>query len=98
MSASVNTHISPTQLARLSGLSERRLRALVSEGWLPNHVKGNYPLVPAIQGLLRYYRERDQRRTIQESYDSLVSCANGTGIPMTTLKHAKRHGCTAFRG
>ncbi|MCP5524094.1 MAG: hypothetical protein H7A46_21360 [Verrucomicrobiales bacterium] len=90
--------IAAPQLSRLSGLTERRLRALVSEGWLPSASKGHYPLVPAIQGLLRYYRERDQKRTVQDSYDSLASCANGTGIPMTALKHAKRSGCAAFRG
>ena len=90
--------VGSVQLARLSGLTERRLRELASEGWFPRATNGHYPLVPAIQGLLRYYRERDQKRTVQDSYDSLASCSNGTGIPMTALKHAKRSGCAAFRG
>lgn len=35
---------------------------------------------------------------MQDAYDSLAACAAATGIPATTLKHAKRHGCGAFRG
>lgn len=90
--------IDSTQLSRLSGLGERRLHQLAEEGWLPSPDRGRYALVPAIQGLLRYYRERDEKRQLQDCYDSLSSCASATGIPLTTLKHAKRKGCLAFRG
>jgi hypothetical protein len=90
--------IDTTQLVRLSGLTDRRLRELAREGWLPAPNNGQYPLVGAIQGLLRYYRERDEKRTVQESYDSIASCSTGTGIPTTAIKHAKRSGCSAFRG
>ena len=90
--------ISAAQLARLSGLTERRLRELVTESWIPKPVGGRYQLVPVIQGLLRFYREREQQRVLQDCYDSLGACAAATGIPVTTLKHAKRHGCAAFRG
>ena len=90
--------IDAPQLTRLSGLGERRLRELVEEGWLPAPERGRYPLVPAIQGLLRYYRERDEKRQLQDCYDSIGSCASATGIPLTTIKHAKRKGCAAFRG
>ncbi len=88
--------IDTTQLVRLSGLTDRRLRELAREGWLPAPNNGQYPLVGAIQGLLRYYRERDEKRTVQESYDSIASCSTGTGIPTTAIKHAKRSGCSAF--
>ena len=91
-------NIPAAQLARLSGLTERRLRELAGEGWLPKSVEGQYQLVPAIQGLLRYYREREQQRTVQDSYDSIGACSAATGIPVTVLKHAKRQGCGAFRG
>ncbi len=90
--------IATLQLSRLSGLTERRLRELSAEGWLPKPANGVYQLVPAIQGLLRYYREREQQRTLQDCYDSIGSCAAATGVPVTTLKHAKRRGCAAFRG
>lgn len=95
---SKSTHLDALRLARLSGLTERRLRELAAEGWLPRPANGQYPLVPAIQGLLRYYREAEQRRSVQDSYDSMASCAAATGIPLTALKHAKRQGCPGFRG
>jgi hypothetical protein len=90
--------ITSAQLARLSGLTDRRLRELASEGWFPKAIDGRYQLVPTIQGLLRYYREREQSRIMQDAYDSIGACAAATGIPVSTLKHAKRQGCSAFRG
>ncbi|XOV73818.1 MAG: hypothetical protein ACFHW5_11750 [Verrucomicrobiota bacterium] len=90
--------ISTTQLAKLSGLSDRRLRELASEGWFPKSSDGQYQLVSTIQGLLRYYREREQSRIILDSYDSMGSCSAATGIPITTIKQAKRQGCSGFRG
>jgi hypothetical protein len=90
--------ITVTQLARLSGLTDRRLRELAGEGWFPKPTDGRYQLVPTIQGLLRYYREREQSRIMQDAYDSIGACASATGIPVTLLKHAKRQGCSAFRG
>ncbi|HNQ89032.1 MAG TPA: hypothetical protein PKM73_10495 [Verrucomicrobiota bacterium] len=90
--------IAIAQLARLSGLTDRRLRELAVEGWFPKAVEGHYELVPTIQGLLRYYREREQSRVMQDAYDSIGACAAATGIPVSTIKHAKRNGCSAFRG
>ncbi len=90
--------IAGAQMAKLSGLTERRLRELAAEGFFPKPNDGKFQLVPTIQGLLRYYRERDQQRIMQDSYDSIASCASATGIPVTTIKHAKRSGCSAFRG
>ena len=90
--------IDTAQLIRLSGLTDRRLRELAREGWLPAPTLGQFQLVGAIQGLLRYYRERDEKRSVQDSYDSIASCAAATGIPTTAIKHAKRSGCAALRG
>lgn len=90
--------IAIAHLARLSGLTDRRLRELAVEGWFPKAVEGQYQLVPTIQGLLRYYREREQSRVMQDAYDSIGACAAATGIPVSTIKHAKRNGCSAFRG
>ena len=95
--AEANT-IAAAQMAKLSGLTERHLRDLAAEGIFPKPVNGVFQLVPTIQGLMRYDRERDQQRIIQDTYDSLGSCAAGTGIPVTTIKQAKRAGCSAFRG
>ncbi len=90
--------ITIANLVRLSGLTDRRLRELAGEGWFPKAVDGQYQLVPTIQGLLRYYREREQSRIMQDAYDSIGACSAATGIPVSTLKHAKRQGCSAFRG
>ena len=90
--------IEAAQLASLSGLTDRYLRQLAAEGWLPRPTRNEYPLVAAIQGLLRYYRERDEKRVLQDNYDSIASCAAATGIPTTAIRHAKRNGCPAFRG
>ena len=59
--------VSAAQLARLSGLTERRQCELAAEGWFPRAAKCQYQLVPTIQGLLRYYREREQKRAVQDS-------------------------------
>jgi len=90
--------IEAAQLASLSGLTDRYLRQLAAEGWFPRPIRNEYPLVAAIQGLLRYYRERDEKRVLQDAYDSIASCAAATGIPSTAIRHAKRNGCPAFRG
>ena len=79
-------------MAKLSGLTDRRLRELAAEGWFPKAKEGSYQLVPTIQGLLRYYRERDQQRIFQDSYDSIGSCASGTGVPLTVIIPATPSG------
>ena len=61
--AESNTIAGP-QIAKLAGLSERRLRELLNEGCFPKPVEGHYQLGPTIQGLPRYYRERDQQRLL----------------------------------
>jgi len=88
------------QLKKMSDdrTGQKALRELASEGWFPKATEGRYQLVPTIQGLLRYYREREQSTIIQDAYDSIGACAAATGIPVSTLKHAKRQGCSAFRG
>ena len=45
--------IDTAQLIRLSGLTDRRLRELAREGWLPAPDNGRYQLVAAVQGLIR---------------------------------------------
>ncbi len=90
--------IADTQLARLTGLAERRLRQVAGEGWLPKPAERRYPLVEAIQVLLRYYREQVENPTVRDVYPSFEACAEVTGIPVTLLKQAKRQGCPALSG
>jgi len=77
--------IAAQQLASLAGLSERHLRRLAEAGWLPCPARNQYPLVAAIQGLLRYYREREENFTVRDAYPSFEACAAGTGIPVELL-------------
>jgi hypothetical protein len=54
--------------------------------------------VPTIHGLLRYYRERDESRVVQDTYPSFEACSRAVGFPVAALKAAKRKGCPALRG
>jgi hypothetical protein len=89
--------ISACQLAKLSGLSERQLRRHADDGWLPRPVKNEYLLVPAIQGILRYYRDRERTSELLDEYDCFSACEAATGIPMLALRRAKRRRCSAVR-
>jgi len=51
-------HIASEQLCVLTGLTDRRHRQLAKDGWFSPPIKGQYILVPTLQGLFRYYRER----------------------------------------
>ena len=54
-------------------------------------------LVPAIQGLLRYYQERERTSELQDEYDCFSACEAATGIPMAALRRANRRRCHAVR-
>jgi len=90
--------IAASQLARLSGLSERHLRRLAHDGWFPPPVRNQYPLLEAIRGLLRCYREQHDHPAVRDLYSSFEACAAGTGIPVGLLQRAKRQGCPALSG
>jgi hypothetical protein len=45
-------------IARLLLLSERRVQQLSAEGVIPRAERGRYELAPAVQGYLRYLRDR----------------------------------------
>jgi hypothetical protein len=50
--------ISADKLAALTGYTDRRHRQLASAGYFPPPVDAQYQLVPTIQGLFRYFRQR----------------------------------------
>ena len=89
--------IEAQQLARLTGLSERRLRQLAQFGAIPTAKRNRYPLAETLQGILSYYRRQDEERTVHDEYPSLKACSDAVGIPIAMLKEAKREGCPAFR-
>lgn len=43
-------------LARILDLSDRRIPQLVAEGIIPKTDRGRYPLIPCVQGYIRYLR------------------------------------------
>ena len=45
-------------IAKLLDLTERRVRQLTAEGVIPRADRGQYELVPAVQGYIRFLRER----------------------------------------
>ena len=47
-----------TVISKLLDLTPRRVQHLANEGVIPRAEKGRYELVPAVQGYIRYLRER----------------------------------------
>ena len=50
------SEISAEKLCALSGLTDRRHRQLAKDGWFPPPVRGQYQLIPTLQGMFKYYR------------------------------------------
>ena len=90
--------IDASRLARIAGVTERRLRQLADESVLPRPVRNRYPFVATLHGLLKYYREREDTRAIQDEYPSFEACSKATSIPVEVFKRAKRLRCPALRG
>lgn len=53
--------ITADKLCVLTGLTDRRHHQIADEGYFPKPNRGEYALVPTIQGLFRYYRELSQK-------------------------------------
>jgi hypothetical protein len=87
--------IPASQLAKLSGLSERQLRRHAAEGLLPRPVENEYLLIPAIRG--QYYQERERASDLRDEYDCFSACEAATAIPMAALRRARRCRCSAMR-
>lgn len=60
MSDAVQT-LTAERLCTLTGLTDRRHRQLAAEGYFPAPIKGQYQLVPTIQGMFRYFRDQMNR-------------------------------------
>lgn len=53
--------ISAEKLCQMTGLTDRHHRRLAADGFFPPPINSEYQLLPTIQGLFKYYRERGQR-------------------------------------
>lgn len=61
--AESNQTIEGDRLCFITGLTDRRHRQLAKEGYFPPPIRGKYQLVRTLQGLFRYYREAQVKRT-----------------------------------
>lgn len=53
--------ISGEKLSELTGLTDRRHRQLADEGWIPKPDRGEYRFGATIRGILKFYREANDR-------------------------------------
>jgi len=89
--------IDAQQLARITGLSERRLRQLSQFGAIPRARRNRYPLRETLHGIFTYYRRQDEERVVRDEYPSFKACSEAVGIPLAVLHEARRLGCPALR-
>lgn len=69
MSDQTEQTISADALCRLTGLTDRRHRQLAKEGWFPSPIESQYQTVKTLQGLFRYFQQRDFGRLRQLKED-----------------------------
>lgn len=58
-----NETLTTKQAAQLLLLGEERIRQLSKEGWVEKTGRSRYPLVPLVQGYIRYLRDAERRTT-----------------------------------
>jgi phage terminase Nu1 subunit (DNA packaging protein) len=77
------TIISTPVLCQLLMLSRQRIDQLVHDGFLRRHDKGQFSLVEAVQGYIRFLRD-DARRSSMHAADSRVRDARARDIEVRT--------------
>lgn len=55
--------ISAEKLCLLTGLTDRRHRQLAAQGFFPSPIRGEYQLVPTLQGMFKFYRGAHESKT-----------------------------------
>lgn len=58
-----NGTLTTKQAAQLLLLGEERIRQLAKEGWVEKTGRSRYPLIPLVQGYIRYLRDAERRTT-----------------------------------
>ena len=65
-----NGHVSAAVLGKvLDDLTPRRVQQLAQEGVIPKADRGKYPLVPCVQGYIRYLKDRAEGRRVVSELD-----------------------------
>jgi hypothetical protein len=75
-------------ISALLMISERRLQQLAAEGWIPSgENRGEYPLVGAVQGYIRY-KEAHGRETGRGAEHSRLARAQAVKVEMENYRRA----------
>ena len=83
------------RLCLLTGLTDRRHRQLSAEGYFPGPMRGQYKLVPTLQGLFRYYREAASK--LREQVLTTRDLKGQKEIELLDLKIARDRGAMIDR-
>jgi hypothetical protein len=80
--------ISSAQATKLLMITPQWLRQLATKGYVPRAVKGQYPLVGAVQGYIRWLKD-EERRTSKVQADSGLKAARQREVE---LRIAEKEG------
>lgn len=80
--------MTPGQASKLLMLSLERLRQLARMGYIPKATKAGYPLVPTVQGYIRFLKD-EERRTSKVQAESGLKAARQREVE---LRIAEREG------
>ena len=83
------TIVSVTILCQLLMLSRQRIDQLVRDGHIKRHAKGQFSLVEAVQGYIRFLRDETRRQNINAA-DSRVRDARAKDIEVRTAQRLAR--------
>ena len=90
MSDAVQT-LTAERLCTLTGLTDRRHRQLAAEGYFPAPIKGQYQLVPTIQGMFRYFRDQMNRGNDEFALERLRKTRAEANLAEIRLAKERKH-------
>jgi hypothetical protein len=77
------TIITTPVLCQLLMLSRQRVEQLVNEGYIKRHARGQYSLVSAVQGYIKFLRDETRRQNVSAA-DSRIRDARAKDIEVRT--------------
>jgi hypothetical protein len=83
------TIVSVTIICQLLMLSRQRIDQLVRDGHIKKHAKGQFSLVEAVQGYIRFLRDETRRQNVSAA-DSRVRDARAKDIEVRTAQRLGR--------
>ena len=83
------TVVSTAVICQLLMLSRQRIDQLVRDGWMKRHAPGQFSLVDAVQGYIRFLRDETRRQNVSAA-DSRVRDARAKDIETRTLQRLGR--------